>query len=40
MTAPVPSSTLPVAISPARPEKTFTVQIACSNVASVTGLGG
>ena len=40
VTAPLASSTRPVATSPARPLKTLTVQMPCLNVASVVGLGG
>jgi hypothetical protein len=31
---------VPVAISPASPDQTITVQVSLSNVASVTGSGG
>ena len=40
VTTPWTSSTLPVAISPALPEKTFTVHVPFAKVASVTGFGG
>ena len=38
--APVPPSTVPVAISPARPDHTCTVHCPCASVASVVGFGG
>src|SRR3954454_2370889 len=40
VTAPVRSSTVPVAISPAAPDQTFTVQRPASYVASVVGFFG